>query len=66
MRRGVIIAMVIVGLITMLTGIWELFPPFNEVFYPAHTANAYAFAVLVLIHVGLDWKQLLQRFKRLG
>jgi hypothetical protein len=66
MKRGIIIAMVIVGLITMLTGIWKLFPPFNDIFYPAHAANAYIFAVLVLIHVLLNWKPLLRRFKGLG
>jgi hypothetical protein len=66
MRRGIIIAMVIVGLITMLTGIWELFPPFNETFYPAHVANAYIFAVLVLVHVWLDWKRLVRHLKGLG
>jgi hypothetical protein len=66
MKRGICIAMVVSGLIVMLTGIWEFFPPFNDVFYIFHAANSCIFVVLVLIHVWLNWKQLLKYFTRLG
>ena len=66
MRRGITIAMVVSGLITVLTGMWQFYPPFNDVFYLPHAANAFTFVVLVLIHIWLDWKRLLQHFKRLG
>ncbi len=66
MRRGISIAMVVSGLIVMLTGIWEFFPPFSDVFYPFHAANACIFAVLIIIHVWLNWKPLLKYFKKLG
>ena len=66
MRRGVSIAMVVFGLITMITGLWKLWPPFNDMFYPAHAVNAFTFAILLLTHIYLNWKQLLQYFKRLG
>ena len=66
MKRGIAIAMVIFGLAMLVSGIQKLFPPANTFFYPPHVINAIIFAVLVFIHVGLNWKSLAKHFQGLG
>ena len=65
MRRGIGIVMVIFGLATAVTGIWNFFPPFNTMFYPPHVINACIFSLLVAIHIWLNWKPVVRYFKRL-
>ena len=66
MRRGIGIAMLISGLATVLTGIWDFFPPFNTVFYHHHATNASIFGILAAIHLWLNRKPVLRYFKGLG
>jgi hypothetical protein len=66
MRRGIAIAMVIFGLAMVISGIQKLFPPANTFFYPPHVINACVFAVLVFIHIGLNWKSIARYFSGLG
>ena len=66
MRRGVSVAMVIFGVWIVVTGIWQVFPPFNTGVEPVHLIPAFCFAVLMIIHVWLNWKPLLRYFKGLG
>ena len=54
MRRSIGIAMVIFGLGAALTGIWQLFPPFNEGPDPMHLTAAFPFAIVIVIHVWLN------------
>ena len=65
MRRGISIAMVIFGLIMMVSGISKLFPPFNTTFHPGHVANSAIFVLLVIIHIWLNRKSIVQSFKGL-
>ena len=65
MRRVIGIAMVIFGLTTALTGIWNFFPPFNTVFYPPHAINSCVFGLLAAIHIWLNRKPVLRYFKGL-
>jgi len=66
MRRGIGIAMVIFGLATVMTGIWNFFPPFDTMFYPPHVINACIFGLLAIVHVWLNWKSIVRYFKGLG
>ena len=66
MRRVIGIAMVLFGLMTALTGIWNFFPPFNTVLYPPHVINSCIFGILAVVHICLNRKPIAQYFKRLG
>jgi hypothetical protein len=66
MRRGISVAMVIFGLPTVLTGIWQFFPPFNDMFYMPHVTTACIFGLLVGIHIWLNRKPIVRYFKGLG
>ncbi len=66
MRRGIGIAMVIFGLLTVIAGVWKLFPPCNETTYPPHSIASFIFATLSFIHVWLNRKPILRYFKGLG
>lgn len=66
MRRGVSIAMVIFGILSILTGIWQFLPPFEYGHDPLHIAPAFIFGILVVIHVWLNRKPLVRYFKGLG
>jgi len=66
MKRVIGIAMVIFGLAMVITGIWNLFPPFNTMLFPAHIIPSFIFGLLVVVHIWLNWKLLGRYFKRLG
>ena len=66
MRRVTGILLVIVGLFTAITGIWNFFPPFSSSFSPGHAVGACVFGVLAVIHVYLNWKAILRYFRGLG
>ena len=66
MRRIMGIAMVILGLAMVTTGIWNLFPPFNTVLFPPHIITSFIFGVLVVIHIWVNWKPITRYFKGLG
>ena len=66
MRRGVSIAMVIFGLSMVITGVWNIFPPFDTRFFPAHAISSFVFGILIVIHIWLNWKSIVRYFKGLG
>jgi hypothetical protein len=66
MRRGIAIAMVIFGLAMVISGIQKLFPPASDIFYRPHVVIACIFAVLVIAHMKLNWKQISRHFSGLG
>ena len=66
MRRGIGIAMVIFGLAMLITGIQKLFSPASDMFYPPHVIISCIFALLVVIHIVLNWKPICRYFKGLG
>ena len=66
MRRAVSVVLVVTGLFTAVTGIWNFFPPFSLSFSPGHAVGACIFGVLCIIHVWLNWKSILRYFRRLG
>jgi len=51
MRRAVSVALVVSGLFSAVTGIWNFFPPFSESFSPGHAIGACG--IIVFIKVGL-------------
>ena len=66
MRRAVSIMLVVTGLFSAVTGIWNIFPPFSESFSPGHAVGACLFGVLCVIHVWLNWKAIMKYLKNLG
>ena len=66
MRRGISIAMVIFGVATAITGIWNIFPPFDTIITPPHMISSFIFGILAVIHIWLNWKPILRYFKGLG
>ena len=66
MRRVISIAMVIFGLATAITGIWEFFPPVNTMFFPGHAIPACVFGLLAAVHIWLNQKPVVRYFKGLG
>ncbi len=64
-KRVVSIAMVIFGLTTALTGIWNFFPPFNAMFYIPHVTSSCIFGILMVVHICLNIKPFLRYFKKL-
>ena len=66
MRRAVTVALVVSGLFSVVTGIWNFFPPFSESFSPGHAIGASIFGGLCIIHVWLNWKSILRYFRTLG
>jgi hypothetical protein len=65
MRRAVSVILVVTGLFTIVTGIWNFFPPFNASFSPGHAIGAAVFGAVCIIHVWLNWKSILKYFKAL-
>ena len=66
MRRAVSIMLVVTGLFSAVTGIWNIFPPFSESFSPGHAVGACLFGVLCVIHVWLNWKPIMKYLRNLG
>ena len=66
MRRAVSIMLVVTGLFSAVTGIWNIFPPFSESFSPGHAVGACIFGILCAIHVWLNWKPIVKYLKNLG
>ena len=66
MRRAVSIMLVVTGLFSAVTGIWNFFPPFSESFSPGHAIGACIFGILCVIHVWLNWKPIVKYLKNLG
>ena len=66
MRRAVSVMLVVSGLFSAITGIWNFFPPFSLSFSPGHAIGACVFGALCVIHVWLNWKPILKYFKALG
>ena len=66
MRRGIGIAMAIFIVWSVVTGIWQLFPPYDEGVEPLHIVPAFPLAVLICIHVWLNRKPLVRYFQGLG
>jgi hypothetical protein len=58
MRRIVSITLVLTGLFTIITGIWNFFPPFINSFSPGHAVVACIFGSLCVIHAWLNWKSI--------
>ncbi|MFC2069034.1 hypothetical protein ACFLTP_08550 [Chloroflexota bacterium] len=65
MRRGIGIAMVGFGLNVVITGIWNLFPPFNTILYVPHVINSCIFGLLAITHIWLNRKTIVRYFKGL-
>ena len=65
MRRVLGILLVLSGLFTVISGIWNFFPPFSESFSPGHAFVACLFGVLCILHVWLNWKPILRYFRNL-
>lgn len=66
MRRAVSVALVVTGLFSAVTGVWNFFPPFSESFSPGHAIGASIFGALCVVHVWLNWKSILRYLKNLG
>jgi hypothetical protein len=65
-KRVVSISLVLSGLFTASTGIWNFFPPFNESFSPGHAIGSSIFLAICAIHIWLNWKILVRYFEGLG
>jgi len=66
MKRVIGITMVFFGLALAITGIWNLFPPFNTMLFLPHVINSCIFGILAVIHIWLNWKAIIRYFKGLG
>ena len=66
MRRAVSVALVVTGLFSAVTGIWNFFPPFSKSFSPGHAIGASIFGALCIIHVWLNWKPIVRYLRDLG
>ena len=66
MRRSISIAMAVFGLAMLITGIENLFPPFDTMSFPPHIITSFIFGVLAVIHIWLNWKPLIRYFRGLG
>jgi len=66
MRRVVSVALVVTGLFSAVTGIWNFIPPFSESFSPGHAVGSCIFGILCVIHIWLNWKSILRYLKTLG
>jgi hypothetical protein len=65
-RRLVSILLVITGSFTIITGIWNFFPPFNNTFSPGHAVGSCIFSSLCIFHAFLNWKSIWRDLKGLG
>lgn len=65
-KRIVSIALVLSGLYTATTGIWNFFQPFIESFSPGHAVGACIFCAICIVHIWLNWNPLVRYFKGLG
>ena len=66
MRRFISITMVIFGLAMVMTGVWNIFPPFNEMLFPPHIITSFILGLLVIVHLWLNWKSVVRYFRGLG
>ena len=55
MRRAISVALVVFGLFSAVTGVWNFFLPFSASFSPGHAIGASIFGVLCVVHVWLKW-----------
>ncbi len=65
-RRTISIILVITGLFTAVTGLWNFFPPFNSSFSPGHAVGASIFGIVCFIHTVLNLNSIIKYFKSLG
>jgi hypothetical protein len=65
-RRAVSIALVLFGLFTAISGLWNFFPPLNAEFSPGHAVGACIFGILCIVHIWLNWKPLIRYLRGLG
>jgi hypothetical protein len=65
MRRFISVLLVLTGLFTIITGIWNFFLPFSRSFSPGHAVGASIFGALCIIHALLNWKSIMRYFKTL-
>lgn len=65
-RKATSLALVVTGLLTLITGLWNFFPPFNDRFSPGHAYGACVFAALCLVHVWLNRGAVRKYLKRVG
>ena len=66
MRRTVSIILVLAGLFTAVTGIWNFFPPFNESFSPGHAIGGSLVGALCVVHLWFNRKPVAKYMKGLG
>jgi len=66
LRRPVSIALGVLGLFTVVTGVWNFFPPFDTEFSRGHAVGACAFGVVGIVHAWLNWNAILRHFGGLG
>jgi len=66
LRRPVTIALGVLGLFSLVTGIWNFFPPFNTEFSPGHAVGACALGVVGVVHAWLNWNTILRYLAGLG
>lgn len=65
-RKVTSLALVITGLLTLVTGLWNFFSPYNGAFSPGHAYGASIFAALCLIHVWLNRGAVNRYLRRVG
>ena len=56
MRRAMAILLVFFGLATIISGVFNFFPPFKDSFSPGHAFGACAFGLLLIAHVRMNRK----------
>lgn len=66
MRRVISMTMIFFGIAMLITGIWNIFPPFDTEVFPPHIISSFIFGILAIIHVWLNWKSIIHYFRRLG
>ena len=66
MRRVVSIILVVAGLFTGVTGIWNFFPPFNQSFSPGHAIGGSIVGALCVVHLWINRKPVAKYIKGLG
>ena len=66
LKKATSLGLVVVGLFSLVTGVWNFFPPFSESFSPGHAVGACLFGALCILHVWLNWKSIVRYFASLG
>ncbi|MBU2510044.1 DUF4405 domain-containing protein [bacterium] len=65
-RQPVSIVLGLSFLFTVISGIFNFFPPFSEKFSPGHAVGACIFCVICIIHIWLNWKSFIRHLRILG